>query len=360
MENPDAPPASIDLAALSVRDVESNLMLDAIMRHLPSGLTIAMGPDASIVRVSDFGLELLRRRAEELEDIALEAHPDAVRVVGPDGRPATVEELPLSRAILQGEVVRDEEWTVIAEDGREIALICSAGPIRDAEGRILGGVNSWADISRQKKLEHELREAVRFRDALIREVHHRVKNHLQIAGAVIKRAVRDDTSAAELAEIVAERLQVIAAVHDSLYRAEHGEHIQALGFLRQICGPLSTADHAIHIEADPGLTLSANAATPIGMIVSEALTNCLKHAFAEDGGEISVSLTDLAPDRMDLRIRDEGIGAPATERASGVELMRVLSRQLDGEFRSGNRPGGGHEVSVTFSRAGNVTSGSPP
>lgn len=360
MVKSDTPPVSIDLAALIARDSESNHLLDAIMKHLPSGLTIAMGPDPSIVRVSDFGLALLRRRPEELEDIALEAHPDAVRVIHPDGRPASLNELPLSRATLQGEVVRDEEWTIIAEDGREIPLICSAGPILDADGHILGGVNSWADISRQKKLEHELREAVQFRDALIREVHHRVKNHLQIAGAVIKRAVRDNPSAAELAEIVSGRLQVIAAVHDSLYRAEHGEEIPALGFLRQICEPLSTPDHTIRLEADAGLTLSENAATPIGMIVSEALTNCLKHAFAEEGGAISVSLTVLTPDRMVLSVRDEGIGAAATERSSGVELMRVLTRQLEGEFSSGNRPDGGHEVSVTFPRAGNVTSGSPP
>ncbi|HEX5378684.1 MAG TPA: histidine kinase dimerization/phosphoacceptor domain -containing protein [Phenylobacterium sp.] len=330
------------------RDDESNHLLDAIMKHLPSGLTIATASDLSILRVSDFGLELLGREPDELTGVGLEQHPDANRIFHPDGTPASFDELPLSRATLKGEVVRNEEWLAVTADGREIPLICNAGPIRDQEDRILGGVNAWADISRQKNLERELREAVALRDALIREIHHRVKNHLQIAGMIIRRAARENPSTAELAEIVASRLQVIAAVHDSLYRAAQSDSIEAAGFLSQVCDSLSTPDHPIHLEADSGLSLDARTAGPIGMILSEALTNCLKHAFADEGGDIFVSLTRSGPGRMVLRIRDQGVGAKGVERSSGVQLMRVLSKQLEGEFHSGDRPGGGHEVSVEF------------
>ncbi|MGE5505444.1 MAG: hypothetical protein ACM31L_13565 [Actinomycetota bacterium] len=120
---------------------EGRALLDAVMKNVPSGLTLATAPGCTILRVSDFGSRLLQRPRERLEGISVEAHPDAYRVLDPaTGEPAPPTDLPLARAAIYGETVTNREMIVVAEDGEKIPVLCNAGPIRSPAGELGSGL----------------------------------------------------------------------------------------------------------------------------------------------------------------------------------------------------------------------------
>jgi two-component system, cell cycle sensor histidine kinase and response regulator CckA len=138
---------------------EGRRMLDALMEHVPEGITIADAPDVKIRVVSKHGRQLTGRPPEAIEGIPVQEHPERWGLLRPDGTRPAPEDLPLSRAVLRGEVVIDEEWVLERPAGDAITILCNAGPIRDARGTITGGVIAWRDITSRKALEHRLFEA---------------------------------------------------------------------------------------------------------------------------------------------------------------------------------------------------------
>ncbi len=140
---------------------EGRRILEAMMEHIPMGITIADAPDVNIRFVSRFGRELTGRRRDEIEGIPVDLHAERWQIFRADGvTPASNEELPLTRATQKGEVVREEEWVLKREDGKRITILCTAAPIRDSSGRITGGVIGWQDITERKRAELELKRTV--------------------------------------------------------------------------------------------------------------------------------------------------------------------------------------------------------
>jgi PAS domain S-box-containing protein len=139
---------------------EREYTLRTLLDHIPLGITIADAPDVRIRAVSRFGLGLTGRAAEELEGIPVDLHAERWRVFRSDGvTPATNDELPLTRATVHGETVRGEEWVLERPDGTRMPILCTAAPIRDAQGRLKGGVIGWQDISERKQVEEALSNA---------------------------------------------------------------------------------------------------------------------------------------------------------------------------------------------------------
>ncbi|MEE3715856.1 histidine kinase dimerization/phosphoacceptor domain -containing protein [Tumidithrix elongata RA019] len=133
---------------------EGKRILDALMEYIPDGITIADAPDVNIRRVSKYGEQLTGRSREVLEDIPADRHVQEWGIFRIDGiTPATNEELPLTRAVQKGENVIDEEWVLQKPDGSQIVILCNAGPIRDEENAVTGGVIAWRDITDRKRVE---------------------------------------------------------------------------------------------------------------------------------------------------------------------------------------------------------------
>ncbi len=136
--------------------------LEALMEHIPEGLAIADAPDARIRMVSRYGAEMLGRKLELLENTTARERPSAWGIYHADGKTlARPEELPLGRAVRNGENTPDEEWVIRRPDGTSLVTLGQAAPIRDSQGRITGGLVTWRDISERKRLEQKLRESAK-------------------------------------------------------------------------------------------------------------------------------------------------------------------------------------------------------
>jgi PAS domain S-box-containing protein len=152
--------------ALAKADEETRL-LDGVLEHVPLAITIADAPDGRVRRVSRHRVELFGVDENSAAGAPAGQPPAAPRIKHPDGQPAEASELPIARAIQKGEIVRDEEWLYTGPDGRKIAILCSAAPIRDGQGRIIAGLAAWNDITRQKSEQDEFYETSRRLKTLI-------------------------------------------------------------------------------------------------------------------------------------------------------------------------------------------------
>lgn len=326
-------------------------MLDAILAHVPVGITIARAPDVTILRVSEAGSALLQRDRSRLENIAAPLHPDAYQVsASPDGPLADTALLPLTRATCAGEIVRGEEWYVSAEDGRRVPILCNAGPIRDGDGAIIGGIIAWADISRQKRLEAALRESIATGEALLDELHHRIANHLQLVSAVVQLETRGTGDEAQaLGDRLQQRIAALAGAYASIRGVAEG--VRARQFLDDLCRPLQVPAVRIEVAAEDGLEIGARAAPTLGIIVNEAICNALKHGYPD--GRTGIVRVTLRRDAagLTLEVRDDGVGlgrAPGPGDHRGSKLMARLAQALGGEIHVAPAEGGGARLTASF------------
>lgn len=315
---------------------DGRAVLDAIMMHVPSGLTLASAPDCTILRVSEFGSNLLGRPRDRLEGISAELHTDAYQVFDPEtGEPAPGDELPLTRATIYGETIVDKEMVVADEAGNRIPILCNAGPIRDGKGNVVGGVIAWTDLRTQKALQAAQAALVEQRDLLIREVHHRVKNHLQIVASIIEmEGHRRGPTFEEFARAIHRRVDVLSAAHESSLKSPDFHAVDAAEHLHRVCAPLSSPERPVVVMAEAGLRFTQDQATPIALIVNEAVCNAIRHGFPTNkAGRIAVVLKRHKNTRLLLTVTDNGIGPAPQKQGStlGLFLAHGLARQLGGE-----------------------------
>lgn len=136
---------------------EGRRTFQALMDHVPEGITIADAPDGRIRMVSRRGQEILGGPHERL---TVEEVADMWRVYSKDGTSVmAAQDLPLSRAVRRGEITTDEEVMQVNEKGERLSLQCSAAPIRDRDGSILGGIVAWRDVTEMRKTQEALRES---------------------------------------------------------------------------------------------------------------------------------------------------------------------------------------------------------
>jgi two-component sensor histidine kinase len=203
---------------------------------------------------------------------------------------------------------------------------------------LLAGIllRNTARLREEQALVHQ-------KDVLLREINHRIKNNLQVIASLInlqtERAQLPETRR-ELATI-ARRVRALNVVHEQLHPALTDGAIDLASYLEKLCATLP----AVHGHADQGVRIlprlqsmmvKGDTAVPVGLIVSEALTNSLKHAFPHgEGGTVKITLERHGSDRAVLELSDDGVGFPEEDdldKGVGLNLIEALAGQMGGEL----------------------------
>ena len=237
-------------------------------------------------------------------------------------------------------------------------------PIQNATGAVTHYVALKEDITDQVRHQQELQSAVKEKTALLNEVHHRVKNNLQVITSLLRLEAgrASETATRSVLQEMQGRIRSMALVHETLYRSGNFAGVELHRYLQQVAtvafrAQASTGGNVrLMLDLDP-VTVSMDLATPCGLLVNELISNCVKHGFAHGaGGEVRVALhradgsTD-EPARWCLRVSDNGVGLPADfeERRGhslGLQLVSDLAGQIGGELTI--EPGPGATFSVIF------------
>ncbi|WP_428375326.1 sensor histidine kinase [Lichenicoccus sp.] len=217
--------------------------------------------------------------------------------------------------------------------------------------------------------EDDLREAETKQALLIKEIHHRVKNNLQIIASLLNlqaNRIRQPEARAEFAS-ARDRVRALATLHRYLYSEGELQTLNMRSFLHELCGQLFQAigereGRRIRLEIEaPELAMSTDQAVPLSLVVTEAVSNAVKYAFPDGrSGHVRVSLAPITNGRARLAIEDDGVGIPAgrveTETGIrdglGIQLIRGFARQLGAQLdvqEGWTREGGGTRYVLVFS-----------
>jgi PAS domain S-box-containing protein len=197
------------------------------------------------------------------------------------------------------------------------------------------------DITALKLVEKELKVSLREKDVLLKEIHHRVKNNLQVINSLLNLQVSDvqDPVLVDALRVSQNRIRSMALVHERLYRSGNLAGIDFGEYLEQVAGQLLRAYDRPGVSCkvlSDRVTISIDLAIPCGLIVNELLTNALKHAFVgRSEGHIHVAFRQAEENLVELTVTDDGIGLPPcvdirTVESMGLTLVSSLTQQLQG------------------------------
>jgi len=266
----------------------------------------------------------------------------------------------------QAGVIRACEVRMVKKNGTSFWARLEATATQDTDGALVCHV-MISDITERKRAETTLRESdealrssLSQKEVLLKEVHHRVKNNLQVILSLISLQtdkLPDEQFHGGLRD-VRDRVQTIALVHEMLHqtndlaRLDFAKYVDSL--LQYLWRAHGEAAEKVRLNLSIApLMLPAEAAVPCGLILNELISNAFKHAFPSGTGcKVSVVLEhDPATGAVCLRVRDNGVGLPADLKwrqssTLGLHLVEMLTSQIHGTVQTG--PGPGTEFQVNF------------
>lgn len=217
---------------------------------------------------------------------------------------------------------------------------------------------SLQDITYNKAIENDLKISIKEKDTLLREIHHRVKNNLQIISSLLslQSSQIEDKEALEVFKEGQNRVRSMAMIHEKLYKSDEMARINFSEYIKDLSESLFYNYHVEHNKIKlntniENIYFDVDTSIPCGLIVNELLTNCLKHAFPNNkNGEIILDLEDNQGTYI-LNVTDNGVGFPdnidyTNTQTLGLQLVTNLVNQLDGTMELINN--GGTSVTIQF------------
>lgn len=230
------------------------------------------------------------------------------------------------------------------KDGSEFPVEIGLNPIDTEDGPMV--LSAIVDISDRKQKEEKIRAALREKEILLGEIHHRVKNNLQIVDSLLDLQLSklDDPLVAGMLRDSQSRIRSMVLIHQTLYQSKDFARVDFAAFLDSLIPTLVASygldSNRIALSLEVGnVQLPLNAAIPCGLIVNELVTNVFKHAFPDGRrGGIWVSLVNGGENRVELSVTDDGVGLPPgldveNTATLGLQLVCLLADQLGGAIR---------------------------
>jgi PAS domain S-box-containing protein len=272
------------------------------------------------------------------------------------------------QVFIQGEV-RDYPLEIQHEDGHITPVLYNASVYRDEDGKVIGVFAAARDITERKKAEEMLKQKLG-ELARKREIHHRIKNNLQVISSLLalqaeKFGNKEYVRNSEILEAFREsqdRVASIALIHEELHEGGETDTLNFSPYIERLIENLfhiyrfGNADISLKTDMEENIFLDMDTAVPLGIIVNELVSNSLKHAFSgRKEGEIQIKLyrqevsrskrssygsrreKDSKSAEFTLIVSDNGIGVPETvdienSDTLGLQLVSILVDQLDGKF----------------------------
>ncbi len=349
----------VALQAALTRAEEGDRMLKALMEYVPEGITIA-DRQLNLKMVSRQGQDLLgMHQGMPTEEVA-----KRWKIYGSDGTtPMPDEDLPMVRAVRHGAIVKNVELIQMNDRGQKLPLLCNAAPIRDSAARIVGGIVAWRDISDLKKAKEALKASLAEKEVLLQEIHHRVKNNMQVISSLVDlqaNEVREPAMRLIFQDIVY-RVRSMAMVHEKLYQSADFARVDFADYAKSLLNYLWRAHETasgIRLELDvQPILLPINTAIPCGLILNELVSNALRHAFRDrENGRVAVSLHVDENGRVGLSVGDNGTGLPPgfewrTATSLGLRLVQMLCGQIHADVAVAGSAGTKFTITYEISEA---------
>ena len=299
--------------------------------------TILIGTDGILLDVNNATINMAGLSRHEL----IGKNFSELKIIPPEDIELHLDKI---NRLLQDELVKPYESRLIDKEGNIRWTLIHFIAVKEKENisYILGIAT---DITVQKLAENELRSSLKEKNILLQEIHHRVKNNMQIISSLLNLQIKyvDEEEAVNVLIESQNRVQSMAMIHEKLYESENLTNINFIEYIQSL---VSNLFHSYNVknsriktilEIDK-VNLNMETAIPCGLIISETVSNCLKYAFPNDmSGEIFISLKSIDIG-YELIIRDNGIGLPEKLEFSKLEslgllLVNNLTEQIDGELK---------------------------
>lgn len=244
--------------------------------------------------------------------------------------------------------VRDYLLEIQNRDGTSIPVLYNATTYKDESGNVIGILAAARDITELKKAEDKLKSSLNEKELLLKEIHHRVKNNMQIISSLLSlqsKYIDDDVTIQVLRESEV-RIKAMSLVHESIYLSDNLSSIYFQNYIPRLVMNIIANYNADFITSKfdiEDIILNIETAIPCGLIVTELVTNSIKYAFSRDEGVINVKFTRKL-DKLKLVVSDNGIGLPdyllnEGSNSLGLLLVKMLVKQLEGELKIDNVSG---------------------
>ena len=262
-----------------------------------------------------------------------------------------------NQRILNGEKLPFGEFTALKKDGTTFPIIVNTNLIIQ-EDKIIGLRGILVDISELKDAENKIKASLKDKEVLLREIHHRVKNNMQIISSLLNLQIDylNDEDAVDVLKESQNRVKSMAMIHEKLYLSTDLTKINFVDYIQSLISNLFYSynvkeDHIKPILKIEDVNLNIETAIPCGLIITELISNCLKYAFPNQmKGKIIISLKQVE-DKFELIISDNGIGLPENININkiktlGILLVKSLTEQIDGKISIHRK--NGTQFNITF------------
>jgi PAS domain S-box-containing protein len=285
---------------------------------------------------------------DEINSNAKSLISKSIECYNPEDRPLILEAF--ERCIKDGQGY-DLEYPITRYSGEKIWIRTTARPVI-SNGRIVRVVGNFVDITNFKQAEEQINSSLKEKETLLHEIHHRVKNNMQVINSLLKLQSNsiEDEQIKEILKDSQSRVYAMAAVHETLHGSENLSEIDLKSYLQKVINSIfqtySTDNRKVKLNSNvKNSPVSINQAYPLGLVINELISNSLKYAFPDEReGEITIKMEKLE-NELELIVTDNGVGIPKdfdwkNSSSLGLKLVHnLVENQLDGSIEMENKNG---------------------